>query len=212
MAKRKTCITWTNEKRKLSDLIPWEKNPRTIKNKQAERLVDSVETFGQVETLAINPDNGVLNGHQRLSVLAGQYGMDYEVDVRVASRPLTERERQQLTVYLHRGATGEFDIPALLDWDINDDLINWGFDEIELGIAPNGDEWGAAMGGLPIEDKAPFQQMTFTLHDTQAEQVKRAIALALAMGGDFDDSPNQNSNGNALALICETFITDHDNG
>lgn len=53
MAKKKpTAITWTNERRKLADLIPWEHNPRVIKQKQAERLVDSVETFGQVETLA----------------------------------------------------------------------------------------------------------------------------------------------------------------
>jgi hypothetical protein len=44
------------------------------------------------------------------SVLAGQYGMDYEVDVRVASRELTERERQQLTVYLHKG------LPVSLTW------------------------------------------------------------------------------------------------
>lgn len=52
MAKKQQGITWTNERRKLADLIPWEHNPRVIKNKQAERLVDSVETFGQVETLA----------------------------------------------------------------------------------------------------------------------------------------------------------------
>lgn len=135
MAKKKAqqSITWTNERRKLSDLIPWDRNPRTIKNAQAERLVDSVETFGQVETLAINPDNGVLNGHQRLSVLAGQYGMDYEVDVRVASRELTERERQQLTVYLHKGAAGEWVFDDLLTWD-HSDLINWGFSEEELNI------------------------------------------------------------------------------
>jgi hypothetical protein len=130
--KSKQPITWTNERRKLSDLIPWEKNPRTIKNAQAERLVDSVETFGQVETLAVGPGNALYNGHQRASVLAGQYGMDYEVDVRVASRELTERERQQLTVYLHRGATGDFDFSELAAWNINDDLIAWGFDESEL--------------------------------------------------------------------------------
>jgi hypothetical protein len=53
--------------------------------------------------------------------------------------------------------------------------------------------------------------MTFTLHDSQAEQVKRAIAIAGKMG-DFADSPNQNSNGNALAFICETFVTDYANG
>jgi hypothetical protein len=135
MAKKKaTTITWKNERRKLADLIPWEHNPRTIKQKQAERLVDSVETFGQVETLAIDPLNGVLNGHQRLSVLAGQYGMDYEVDVRVASRELTERERQKLTVYLHKGAAGEWDFDALANWGIEDDLLAWGFEPEDFGL------------------------------------------------------------------------------
>jgi hypothetical protein len=130
--KKPTTITWTNERRKLADLIPWEHNPRTIKQKQAERLVDSVETFGQVETLAVDCSNNILNGHQRYSVLAGQYGMDYEVDVRVASRELTERERQQLTVYLHRGSTGEWDWEELANSFEFSDLVLWGFDEGEL--------------------------------------------------------------------------------
>lgn len=135
MAKKKQGITWTNEKRKLSDLIPWERNPRTINNAQAERLVDSVETFGQVETLAIDCRNGVLNGHQRLNVLAGQYGMDYEVDVRVANRVLTEKERQQLTVYLHKGAAGEWDFEELANSFDFDDLVTWGFEPHELGMS-----------------------------------------------------------------------------
>jgi ParB-like chromosome segregation protein Spo0J len=61
---------------------------------------------------------------------------------------------------------------------------------------------------LPNGDKAPFQQMTFTLHDEQAEQVDAALAIARKMG-PFVDSPNENSNGNALARVCETFTTDH---
>jgi len=132
MAKSKQGITWTNEKRKRSDIIPWERNPRTINNAQAERLVDSVETFGQVETLAIDCRNNILNGHQRASVLAGQHGMDYEVDVRVANRVLTERERQQLTVYLHRGTTGAWDFEELANSFEFDDLVTWGFSEEEL--------------------------------------------------------------------------------
>lgn len=67
-----------------------------------------------------------------------------------------------------------------------------------------------AFGRLPGEDRAPFQQMTFTLHDTQAEQVREAMKLAKAQGV-FVDSENENSNGNALARICETYITEHDN-
>jgi hypothetical protein len=56
---------------------------------------------------------------------------------------------------------------------------------------------------LPDGDKAPFQQMTFTLADEQAMQIQNAIAdikgteeykYAETMG-------NENSNGNALYLI-----------
>jgi hypothetical protein len=79
-------------------------------------------------------------------------------------------------------------------------------DELIAGLTPP--DWGDAFGGVAQEDRAPFQQMTFTLHDTQAEQVKRAIAAAGKLG-DFADSPNQNSNGNGLAFICETFLTEH---
>ena len=65
-------------------------------------------------------------------------------------------------------------------------------------------------GGLPTEDRAPFQQMTFTLHDEQSETVREAIKLAKAQGA-FTDSTNENSNGNALARICETYIIEHGN-
>ena len=128
---------WTNEKRKLSDLKPWERNPRQIKDKQAKLLAESFSDFGQVETIAISANGDIYNGHQRLSVLAGKYGMDYEVDVRVSSRDLTEKERERLTVYLHRGATGEWDFDELANWDMSD-LLTWGFEEgdFPFDVAP----------------------------------------------------------------------------
>lgn len=127
-------LTWTNEKRKLRDLTPWEHNPRYIKNEQAERLLESFTEFGQVLPICIDPVNGILDGHQRRNVIgaADEYGLDYEVDVRVASRELTERERQKLTVYLHQGATGSFDFEALANTFDFSDLVLWGFDESQL--------------------------------------------------------------------------------
>ena len=76
---------------------------------------------------------------------------------------------------------------------------------VERDQQPESSEWDNALGDLPSGDKEPFQQMTFTLHDEQVEQVKAAMDSAKKMG-DFD-SPNQNSNGNALARICEIFLT-----
>ena len=203
-----TDIAWTNETRKLSELVPWERNPRQIKQDQAKRLNESLRDFGQPDVLAIGPNNEVYNGHQRLNVWAEQHGPDFEVDVRVSSRPLSEKERERLTVLLHKGAAGEWDFDTLANEFELDELLEWGFSEWDLQIAPTDDEWADALGGLPDGDRAPFQQMTFTLHDDQAEIVREATTASKAMG-EFVDSPNENSNGNALARVCETFVSEH---
>lgn len=72
-------------------------------------------------------------------------------------------------------------------------------------IAAGAIDPAAAFGALPDGDKPPFQAMTFTLHDSQAEVVKRALESAKD-AGDFEGSPNENSNGNALTRIAEAFL------
>lgn len=124
-------ITWTNTTVKLSDLRPWKRNPRRINAKEADRLGQSFDEFGQVETIAIGPDNEVYNGHQRLTVLLKKHGPNYEIEARQSSRALTEKQREKLTVYLHRGAAGEWDIDALAGWDVNE-LVEWGFGADEV--------------------------------------------------------------------------------
>jgi DNA modification methylase len=142
-----TNITWTNERRKLKDLKPWERNPRQITKDQAKRLVESFNEFGQVETIAIGPNNEVYNGHQRLNVLKDKYGDEYEVEVRVSSQELTEKQREKLTVYLHKGAAGVWDFDTLAnEWEL-DDLLEWGFDKGELDL----DLWA----GEPPDDVEP---------------------------------------------------------
>lgn len=66
-----------------------------------------------------------------------------------------------------------------------------------------------AFSALPDGDRAPFQQMTFTLHDAQAEVVIEAVKLSKGLG-EFSETGNENSNGNALARICEMFVGEHD--
>jgi len=131
-------IKWTNTTVSLSELEPWQRNPRQITKEQAARLVESFSDFGQVEPIAVGPkQNGkypVYNGHQRLSVLGAKYGWDYQVEVRVSSRPLTEKEREKLTVYLHKGAAGEWNFDALANGFEVDELIEWGFRPEELGL------------------------------------------------------------------------------
>lgn len=129
-------ITWTNEKRKLSELIPWELNPATIDKDEARRLEESLDEFGQVESIAISPTNEIYDGHQRQTVWGAskKFGPDYVVDVRVSSRKLTERERKKLVIYLRKGAIGHFDFDLLANnWEVPD-LLEWGFSEKELQL------------------------------------------------------------------------------
>ena len=144
-------IVWTNEKRRLGDLIPWPRNPRQIKKAEARRLVESVDEFGQVETLAIGPGNDIYNGHQRLNVLMAEHGPDLMVDVRVSSRPLSEKEREKLTVLLHRGAAGSWDFDLLANEFDADELIEWGFEAGELGLGVDG---GSGDDAEPQLDRA----------------------------------------------------------
>lgn len=74
-----------------------------------------------------------------------------------------------------------------------------------LGVNAEIGTWADAFGNLPSGERPPFQQITFTLHDTQVEQVKAALELS-KRNGVFVDSLNENSNGNAIARICETYI------
>jgi len=80
-------------------------------------------------------------------------------------------------------------------------LTDWGVDLPDDWI---GDVAGIDAPELRDGDRAPFQQMTFTLHDDQVEELNAAISKAKAEGGG-QSSVNENSNGNALAFIAGSF-------
>ena len=125
-------ITWQPCTVKLSDLRPWADNPRMSTKKQAQMLLDSWTRFGQVQTIAIGPDNEVYDGHQRLSAPLTVHGNGYTVDARRCSRALSDEERRALVVTLHAGAVGSWNWDNLANWDAGE-LQQWGFDGDTLG-------------------------------------------------------------------------------
>lgn len=189
-------LTWTNETRKLSDLTPWPRNPRQIDDAQATRLAESWDEFGQVETLAIGPDDELYDGHQRLKVLAAQYGADYEVDVRVASRPLTEKEREKLTVMLVKAAGG-WDWDLLADWD-EGELLEWGFDEGELEF--DKEKKQVKDPGAQIDKAAELQEVW----KTELGQVWELGSHRLVCGDCTDEAVVREVMGSDKAILCHT--------
>lgn len=123
-----TEIIWTPTTVALSTLKPWERNPKRISKAHAARLLELWERMGQFQTVAIGPDGEVYDGHQRLAVLKAKHGAGYMVQALQASRPLTEAEREELTIAAHSGTTGSWDWDALAGWDV-DNLTAWGLDE-----------------------------------------------------------------------------------
>lgn len=130
--KSKHKITWTNVRVKLGDLNPWKINPRTIDEEGSALLGASIDEFSQTEVFLIGPNNELYDGHQRLKVWTDKFGAEFEVDARQSNRVLTARERKKLVVLHHRGATGEWDKDMLKENFNFDDLLEWGFKELEL--------------------------------------------------------------------------------
>ena len=137
----------------------------------------------------------VLGGNMRLQALKEAGYTDIPDNwVRMAAS-LTDAEKQEFIIKDNVGF-GEWDWETLAnEWD-QDDLENWGLDLPNLTDISEGTDGFS----LPSGDKAPFQQMTFTLADAQAERVKRAISEVEVVEGT--EYGNENLNGNALHQIC----------
>jgi hypothetical protein len=188
---------------KITEVKPNPKNPRVIRDNKFQKLVKSIEEFPDMlnkRPLIVFTDVDdkyvVLGGNMRLKALNE---LNYkEVPVIIADE-WTEEQKAEFLIKDNVGF-GEWDWDSLAnEWDV-EKLDDWGLDL--PGFDLNADELGTEFN-LPEGDKAPFQQMTFTLADEQAEQIKNAIAdiketeeykYAETMG-------NENTNGNALYLI-----------
>jgi ParB-like chromosome segregation protein Spo0J len=198
------------ERWSLDKLTPYARNSRTHSDEQVAQLAASIREWGWTTPVLVDEDGGIIAGHGRV-LAARQLGM-VEVPV-VVARGWSDAKRRAYVIAdnkLALNAGWDAEMLALELGELGElgfDLELTGFDLGELSkIVSDVSEIG--LPELASGDRQPFQQMTFTLHDAQAEQVKRAIDAAKEMGAF--DGPNENSNGNALARVCETFLTRHE--
>ncbi len=129
--KAKQRLVWLTTKRKVSELIPNENNPRIMSPKQIEDLKKSLKKFNLVEIPAVDLDNRVLCGHQRLMVLK-LLGRENEViEVRMPNRKLTQKEYDQYLLTSNR-VHGDWDWGKLADNFNIELLMDSGFDDADL--------------------------------------------------------------------------------
>lgn len=127
-------LIWHTEKRRVQELKMWDQNPRTLTQAQAEQLNASLTKFNLVEIPAIDLDNRIIAGHQRVTILLALGRGDEEIDVRVPNRKLTEEEYQEYNLRSNKN-TGEWDFEKLAN--INAELLKLvGFSDKDLGLEP----------------------------------------------------------------------------
>ena len=191
---------------KVSALKENPDNPRKIDPIKLEKLINSIHEFPammELRPIVVDAENTVLGGNMRLTAIR-KLGMKEIPDTWVKrATDLTDEEKQRFIIADNVGF-GDWDWQALQEgWDAKD-LGEWGLDVPGFNVNP--DEMGEGFS-LPDGDKAPFQQMTFTLADEQAEVIKNALSdiKATEEYKYAETMGNENSNGNALYLIVATW-------
>jgi hypothetical protein len=187
---------------KLSEVKANPNNPRVIRDEKFAKLKQSIIDFPEMlekRPLVCYTEGEkyiVLGGNMRLKALSDIGAKEIPI---ILADEWSEEQRAQFLIKDNVGF-GEWDWNTLAnEWDA-EQLEAWGLDL--PGFKVNSDELGTEFS-LPDGDKAPFQQMTFTMADEQAEQIKMAIAdIKLTNEYKYSETfGNENSNGNALYLI-----------
>lgn len=203
--------------------IPLEKvvldpaNARTHGTKNLESIKGSLARFGQRTPIVVDKNNVVRKGNG--TVLAARalgwtdvFAVRAEdmSDADLTAYAIADNRTGELATWDPKVLQAQLETLAKDKWPIE----TIGFDAADMAKLQavvgqtqpaSAAEWSNSMGGVDKGERAPIQQMTFTLHDDQVEAVKAAIEKAKA-AGPFVDTGNENSNGNALARICEAYL------
>jgi len=195
------------ERRKISSIVPYARNSRTHSDEQVAQIASSIKEWGFTNPILVDIDGEIIAGHGRL-LAAQKLGLD-EVPC-ITAVGWSEAQKKAYVIADNKLAINAgWDVELLrieLDelTDLNFDVNLTGFSDDEILNLSFDDDAEAEMPSLADEDQGPMQQITFTLHKDQIEQVESALQASKALG-PFVDTENDNSNGNALARICETF-------
>lgn len=186
-------------------------------NKHTEdgmKLLDkSISQVGVIESIAVATDGTIITGHARKEIFDKQGKVPKFIKLEKDEYPVIETDIENNTkeyfeaqILANTTANKNFDLDIEMieviaeEFDI--DVEEMGVEIEEADFETDSEDFGTDFS-LPDGDKAPFQQMTFTLADEQAEQIKNGISdiKATEEYKYAETMGNENSNGNALYLI-----------
>jgi hypothetical protein len=183
-------------------------NPREIRDEKFEKLKANIQKYPELleyRSLMVYPmPNGkhiIIGGNMRYRAMQELGYTEVPCVIIPAETPV---EKLGAYTILDNNGFGKWDWDLLANEWSDFDLEGWGMDMEGFDVNPN--EYGEDFD-LPSGEKKPFQQISFTLADAQAEMIKEAINN-IKQSEEYkytETFGNANTNGNALYLIISQW-------
>lgn len=184
--------------KKISELKPYEKNPR--KNDAAVSAVaNSIREFGFKVPVVIDKDGVIVAGHTRYKA-ALSLGLQ-KIPCVVADDLTSEQVKAFRLADNKVGEIAELDV-NMLEAELSEiedvDMGLFSFDVDTISDADFGEDFS-----LPDGEKPEICTMSFTLHQKQKELVE--YALGVVQDDVTETFGNSNKNGNALYEVIRQW-------
>jgi ParB-like chromosome segregation protein Spo0J len=188
----------------IKDIKENKENPRFIKDKQFDKLVNSIKNFPEMlekRPLVLDENNIVLGGNMRLKAIKKAGVKKVWVDI---AKDWTENQKKEFIIKDNIGyGNWDWDILAN-EWDV-EELEDWGLDLDGFNIDENDFDEDFS---LDEKEKDNLQKVNFTLADEQINFIRQMIS-DIKKTEEFkyiETFGNSNDNGNALYLIVNQWV------
>ena len=147
------------EKRKVEDLIPYDRNPRIHSDSQIDNIISAIKEWGWTNPVLIDEDGNLIAGHGRLYA-AQKMGIE-EVPC-VIAKGWTDNQKKAFVIADNKLAEGS-------SWDMGlyfnelKKLNDEGFDLSSIGIEDS----------LNFEDFTPIDNYSFTSNEVDESDMQR---------------------------------------
>ena len=181
----------------LNEIHPYGKNPRK-NDKAVDAVAESIRQYGFLVPLVISKEYEIIAGHTRYKA-ARKLGLA-KVPCVIADE-LTEEQIKAFRLVDNK-------VRELAEWDV--DLLPLELADIAQDLSPFGfeaiseDEFGEKFT-LDSGEKKPYQQISLTLHDKQAELILACIDYVHAHGEVKETFGNENHKGNGVYEVVRQW-------
>lgn len=194
MAIKKTFL-----KMKLTDIIPYENNPR-YNDEAVDDVIESIKQCENLDPIEIDENNIILSGHTRHKALQK---LGYTETDAIKYSGLTEKQKKKYRLLANKTAEkAKWNFEKLENeiFDVDFDGYDFGFDVVSVNVDDFGEDFT-----LPDGEKNEINTMTFTVHEKQKEIIESAMNL-IDEKNIKETYGNTNKNGNRLFEVVRQWV------